>query len=447
MTAPDHSVPLDDTEWGITPGPDIFDTPAPTGTADDDFEAARKAARARFLLGLFDEDRAQWLAEMQLEEAQRDPTEWMRGVYRSYRQTRARAEGKQIFDAEVRAQAAAAHKLRIMDADEFLYGELADELPVWGDGESTGWSEGESLMIFGPPGVGKSTLGHQLVLGRLGIVSHVLGMPVRDDGGTVLYVAADRPKQIRRAMRRHATPEVRHLLKERLIVHYGPLPTDITTDKDWLADLAAEHKATTVVIDSVKDVCADPSDGALANGYNLARQEALARGIEWLELHHNRKGTDTNKSPNKLDDVYGNRWLTAGAGSLLCVWGEAGDQVVDLTQLKTPAGLILPTKVRINFRSGTIDRDAVSQARPTDPFDAMRRGPLEMTSGQIAHMMGKPDATVRKQLERGIAAGKLSKRTDPIQGVLYRLLEEVPPPLGPGDGPEPLFDLNPYTNT
>jgi putative hemolysin len=44
-----------------------------------------------------------------------------------------------------------------------------------------------------------------------------------------------------------------------------------------------------VVIDSLKDVLPDPSDEKRAGLYNRARQFCLAAGVEWIELHHNRK--------------------------------------------------------------------------------------------------------------------------------------------------------------
>lgn len=323
----DGGVPTTEGAWSAPDG--MTDETALPVEPDspEDAEAARVAARAH---------RVERVAE-QYEE-----------------QFEARALATERWRRRQADEAAAEHRLRLLGGEEFLYSEVDEPPPIWGDVNSTGWSTGESIMIFGPPGVGKSTLGHQLILGRLGLIDHVLGMPVHDDGGHVLYVAGDRPQQIRRAMRRLARPEWREVLAARLVVHFGPLPADITTDKDWLAQLAQDRGATTVVIDSIKDACPSPSEDGPANGYNLARQEALARGIEWLELHHNRKASTDNKTPTKIDDVYGNRWLTAGAGSVLCVWGEAGDQVVELTQLKTPMGLIQPTKMHIDFKTGEV---------------------------------------------------------------------------------------------
>jgi hypothetical protein len=433
---PGNPVP---TNWGPAAAAD--------GAAADGatFENAVKVEQGLTMLALFRSDPEAWYTAM-VENV--DPVKRMARVFDGVQQRETAAESQAIFRQREMARAAADRKLRLVDSEEFLYDESAEPEPLWGDRDSTGWAEGESLMVFGPPGVGKSTLAHLLILGRLGILPEVLGMPVRDDGGAVLYVAADRPKQIRRAMRRLAKPEYRHLLKGRLIVHYGPLPADITVDKDWLADLAAEHGATTIVIDSIKDMCSDPADGLSANGYNLARQEALARGIEWLELHHNRKSNGDNKIPNKLDDVYGNRWLTAGAGSVVCVWGEAGDQVVDLTQLKTPAGLILPTKVKMGFTAGTMTAVGRGEGRQADVLTVLQRGPVVgMTAGAVATALNKSPATIRVQLDRQVAAKVIEKYKHPtLLSIFYRVIETPEPKAAP-DGRDALFDLNPHTNT
>jgi replicative DNA helicase len=191
-------------------------------------------------------------------------------------------------------------------------------------------------MFVGPPSVGKSTLAQGLVVARIGLRATVLDYLVDDDGGRVLYVAADRPRQVLRAMRRLVTPDDRETLDERLVIHLGPLPVDITAERyrAWLADRAEEMECTTVVVDSVKDLLSGMSDEQGAGGYNSARQEALARGIEMVEIHHNRKANEGHRKPRELDDVYGSRLLTAGAGSVLSLWAQPGEHDVELTQLK-----------------------------------------------------------------------------------------------------------------
>jgi replicative DNA helicase len=248
----------------------------------------------------------------------------------------------------------------VVDGEQFLYSDDPETPSVWGEkGGLSLWADGESLMLAGPPGTGKSTLAHLLVFARLGLVGEVLGYPVADDGGKVLYLAMDRPRQLRRAMRRLARPDFHHraVLRGRLVVHRGPLPVDVTKPENarYLLDLATEHGATTVVVDSLKDVLPSASDEVGAGGYNAARQHCLAAGVEWLEIHHNRKAGGDNKEPDKLDDIYGNRQITAGAGSVLSLFGEAGDAVVRLKHLKSPGEGLLPMFVRLDTEAGTLE--------------------------------------------------------------------------------------------
>jgi hypothetical protein len=82
-------------------------------------------------------------------------------------------------------------------------------------------------------------------------------------------------------------------------------------------------------------------------------QLCVVAGIEVLALHHQRKGQAENKKPKKLADVYGSRWLTAGCGSVVMLWGEAGDPVVELTHLKQPADEVGPLTLLHDNTSGT----------------------------------------------------------------------------------------------
>ena len=64
------------------------------------------------------------------------------------------------------------------------------------------WPEGEAL-VAGSLGVGQTTLAGQVIRAQLGIgSSEVLGLTVAETSGNILYLAMDRPPQIRRSMQR-----------------------------------------------------------------------------------------------------------------------------------------------------------------------------------------------------------------------------------------------------
>ena len=242
----------------------------------------------------------------------------------------------------------------IVNGWDFVTKTGADKEPLWGTREQTAWAPGESLMIVGPPGVGKTSIAHQVVLARIGINQTALGMPVAP-AGRVLYLALDRPMQIARAMARTITPADEALLRERLVVWEGPLPATLDREPDLLAELAVAHRADTIVIDSLKDAISTMVDDALAVAYNNARSRALREGVQIMDLHHQRKsGQEATRGqrPN-LDRVYGSTWLTSGVGSVLFVNGEAGDPAVTVHHLKTVTGEVGPLDVIHDHVRGT----------------------------------------------------------------------------------------------
>jgi RecA-family ATPase len=226
--------------------------------------------------------------------------------------------------ADVAALDPGAH--RLVDGAAFIFDEPDDVPAVWGSSEAPAWAAGEGLMIAGPQGVGKTTLMQQLALGRIGICEHVLGMPIERDERTVLYVAADRPRQAARSMWRMVNVEHAEVLRARLRVWKGPLPF-LLSDRDGprrFREFLLAHDVGTVLIDSLKDVAAKLTEDEGGNRINAALQSAIAEGIETCVGHHQRKASTENRTPDKLADVYGSTFITAGQGSVFLLWGEPG---------------------------------------------------------------------------------------------------------------------------
>ena len=244
-------------------------------------------------------------------------------------------------------QAATSGQRAPVDGATFIL-EAPEHVPaVWGNGADVAWPAGGPRLLVGPPGVGKTTLAQQITLARCGAKAalDLLGMTVEPDRRPVLYVAADRPQQAARSFRRMVSERDRHALADRLLIWRGPLPFNLVHDPSELATWVSSHGAGTVVIDSLKDIASPLSQDDVGSAVNLAHQHVIAAGIEVLSLHHQRKPSGENKKPTTLADVYGSTWITAGAGSVLLLWGQAGDPIVELSHLKQPSTDIGPLRV------------------------------------------------------------------------------------------------------
>lgn len=297
-----------------------------------------------------------------------------------------------------------------------------DHVPaLWGSGDEVAWAEGEPLMLVGPDGIGKTTLGQQLALCRVGIRSTLLGYPVSPAGGKVLYVAADRPKQAIRSMRRMVTPDHYEMLEERLVVWKGPLPETLAANQKILVQAAEFFGASDVVIDSLKDVQVDLTKDEVGARANVAFQELIASERELLTLHHQRKQMSGGAKPRTLADVYGSRWLTAGQGSVFMLWGEPGDLVVDLLHLKQPVEDIGPlTLVHDHAHGSTSVHEGVDLVAL---IKAANNGLSVQTAAVNLFTTAQPDRNqiekTRRRLESIVKAGLADRRT--VNGIVHYL--------------------------
>jgi hypothetical protein len=244
---------------------------------------------------------------------------------------------------------------RAQPGGRFILDEPDHIASVIGHGDDVLWAAGEAFMINGQQGTGKTLLGEQIVLHLVGVrTGGFLGLPVVTSDRPVLYLAMDRPRQAARLFRRMVSENHRGVLDDRLVVWRGPLPGSPLLSASWFADFAERicPGVGFVVVDSVKDLAPGISKDEVGAALNSSWQELIARGVELLLLHHERKASNGNQRLHSLDDVYGSTWLTAGLGSVVVLDGEPGDPTVELRHLKQPANPVGPLILRHDHATG-----------------------------------------------------------------------------------------------
>jgi replicative DNA helicase len=303
----------------------------------------------------------------------------------------------------------------VLDGAAFVLDMPAVGQSRWGRGGDVLWQVGESLMLCGPTGVGKTTVAGQLIAGLLGIRPDVLGYPVLP-ARKVLYLAMDRPRQISRALRRLFGPEHRQVLAERLVVRQGPLPQDLVRHPTLLIELAQKYGVDVVIVDSLKDAAVKLSDDESGGNINRAIQFCNVAEVDVLVLHHQRKSENGGTRPTKLDDVYGSALITAGTGSVVLLWGEAGAELVELVHLKPVTDPVGPLQVEHDHQAGTS-----TVVKGWDPLAYLRirgaQGATVAEAAQAHHGAPQtPDNSKSQQTRRklqGLVRDGLATRQEP----------------------------------
>ncbi|MCV7300879.1 AAA family ATPase [Mycobacterium barrassiae] len=274
-----------------------------------------------------------------------------------------------------------------------------DHIPaIWGQGNEVLWAEGESLMIAGPQGVGKTTLVGQLVRALLGRGdAEVLSQPVQVAADRVLYLAMDRPRQIARSLGRQFTENDRAALDDKLFIRPGPPPTDLAARPDMLAAMAHDLDADIVIVDSVKDAALGLSNDEVGAAYNRARQHLLASGRQLIDLHHTKKRDHKQKDAHlSIDDVYGSTWLTSGCGSVILLNGNPGDPIIRFTHLKQPADEVGPWRLLHDPAAGVL---TVEHA--VDPIELVRASGADgLTARGLAQAITDKSNPSRADIEK-----------------------------------------------
>lgn len=322
---------------------------------------------------------------------------------------------------------------QVFDGAEFLWRERVNAKPVWGDpaGGEILWAGGEALILAGGIGAGKTTILLQLLRCRIGLDTEVLGYPVPAGARNTLYFASDRPNQIAKAMRRNTT---RTENLDRLKVVEGSPPFNIVEEPWALRDMATRYHADTVGLDSIKDLVGELSSETVGFAINKAFGLCVEAGIEVVGNHHARKASGENTKPNKLADIYGSTWITAGAGSVVFLFGDSGKDEVELLHLKTPEETVGPLTVIHDFKAG---RSTVKEH--WDPLGWLRGKHDGNTTAQDAAlaMTGSMAPTrserekARRKLEKLVTKGLATKTEGTTGGeggttpTTYQVIEDV----------------------
>lgn len=318
--------------------------------------------------------------------------------------------------------------VRLMTGAEFLFGEAPSDDPLVGRDTEILHASGEATFVIAITGVGKSTYAQQYGVRRLGLTdSDFLGYPVRrlEDGEAILYVAADRPRQIRRSLRRMVDAAQAASLDRRLLVWKGPLPFQLNRDPIALADLVdtieAQHDVTIreVILDSLKDVATELAKDEGGSAVAQAINHLVAVGREVNVLHHERKSErGAKKAPADIGDVYGSQFLTACAGNVIYLHGEPGGHVLSLHHLKQSADVVGPLELEYDHDSGALT--VIAQKDLLALLRGMPRGMTIHTACLLLYGSSDPDknmvARVYRKLERLTKAG-LACREKPEGGL------------------------------
>jgi replicative DNA helicase len=314
---------------------------------------------------------------------------------------------------------------RFVDGAAFIL-DAPEKVPaIWGQDDEVLWPKGEPFLLVGPDGVGKGTIIQQVALGLAGFprALQFLGQPVNMSPGGVLYVAADRPNQIARSFRRMVEEDDRPMLSAGLSIWRGPLPFDLGSEPDALVPWLAEREERTVIFDSLGAMVRDPASDEAGSGVFRALMHATSEGYEVCALYHPRKPEQgAMKRVQTVADVYGSRWITAGAGSVLYLDGQPGDLIVKARHLKQPAGEVGPLTLRHDHEAGKTEL-----FETPDLIELAAVGITVKDAAASLFDAAEPDPNeierARRRLDKLADRGDLERISHPGEATVYKTVE------------------------
>lgn len=206
-----------------------------------------------------------------------------------------------------------------------------------------------SMLLTGPSGVGKSqfTLNScvSLALG-VSFLNFKISKPIK-----LLFASLEMGwPQIQWMMEKIATGMSAEQLQQlETNLHILPLGEPLHLNQS-----VAQKEFETLLQEGSYDGFIIDSLGSAISG-DLGNHKDVQPYIDWNDktrnkyqcfswaIHHHRKGNGDNRKPNKLDDVYGDQYITARATSVYCLWPGSNKTASDRDLIE-----VIPLKKRLD---------------------------------------------------------------------------------------------------
>lgn len=248
------------------------------------------------------------------------------------------------------------------------------------------------LLISGKQGVGKTQFSlHAAMHMALGMdfLETKIAKP-RKVGFFSLEMGFTDLKQFLAKQAEGYTEEQMALMEEnfRIFPMGEPIHLDAKDEQKRMEEIIHDEKLDGIMVDSLGSCTGGElsQEGPVKEIMGWNDRLRQRHGIFTWFIHHHRKATSDNKRPNKLDDVYGNQYITGRATTVICLWESGQPQAVDL----------IPLKVRL-------------AAKPA-PFPIYRDHKLQFTKT-------KAGLFVKEEVVKE-AEGQVTKK-DPTKGVSF----------------------------
>jgi RecA-family ATPase len=180
------------------------------------------------------------------------------------------------------------------------------------------------MLLAGTPGVGKSQISMRALMAMAMGQEKFLGFPLQEGCQPCAFFSLEMPtvelKILFESMLKHMTPDERQKLDKYLLWHDAGLPINFRDKlvRQRVEKSIEENGIQTLAMDSLSKM----------GIRKLQDEEAIIEMMEWFDhlrftyntsiwiIHHNRKPNSDRKA-DSIDDVYGSRFLTAGATSII----------------------------------------------------------------------------------------------------------------------------------